>query len=205
MSRTPLKNKTVLILGADTQVGRAVSLQLSREGARTILTGFDHEKLDLLCELLVAKGGSPTVIDLSLEKDGVVDVIREARDTNGHIHVIINSLAAIDPPADDPGYGARRAMEMAAILAPILKGRGQLRQITIWPFSAGMPTDELNIASWHSLMRMDEVQVHPEGSDTSERNAIKAAAVADSIVCLLQCPPGACPTEVTFHAREIKS
>ncbi|MCC5877892.1 MAG: hypothetical protein JJU11_16865 [Candidatus Sumerlaeia bacterium] len=205
MTRTTLKNKTALVLGADTIVGRAISLQLSREGARTILAGYAHDKLEVLSELIIAKGGSPTIIDHSQGDEVAVDAIRGARDANGHVHIIVNAMAAIESPIDDPGQGARRAMELAVSLAPTLKGRGQLRQITIWPFFAGMPDDRLDIADWHSLVRMKEVQIHPEGSTVPEPEAVKAAAVADVVVALLQCPPGACPTEVTLNPREIKS
>lgn len=205
MSRTTLKNKTALVLGADTIVGRAISLQLSREGARTILAGHAHDKLEVLSELIIAKGGSPTAIDLSQGEEISTDSIRDARDANGHVHIIVNAMAAVESPPEDPGQGPRRAMEFSVALAPILKGRGQLRQITIWPFMAGMPDDRLDIASWHSLVRMKEVQIHPEGSTVMEPDAVKAAAVADVVVALLQCPPGACPTEVTLNPRDIKS
>lgn len=204
MSRTPLRNKAVLILGADTPVGRAISLQLSREGAKVVIAGREKETLGLLAEFLVAKGGSPTEVSLARGIDHAVSAIREARDTLGHLHVVINAVPAhtIFPEMDwDPAVYSR---ELTAALEEVLRGRGQLRRVTIWPDGAGEFPARDEEDSWHCFLRMKAVSYRPEGGDPGQPEAIKPAGVADTVVCLLQCPPAACPVEVRLEERGVK-
>lgn len=200
MSRTLLKNKAVLVLGADSPIGRSISLQLSREGAKTIIAGHEKEQLALLAEFLVAKGGAPTAVDLSPGVAEAAAAVREARDTLGHVHVVVNALPAMEGLANAEDQTA----ELSTALGDVLKGRGQLRQVTIWPDSAGPMRPEMGIASWHCVLRLRKGASHSERPE-EEPEALKAAGVADTVVCLLQCPPAACPVEVRLEERELKS
>lgn len=62
MARTILDNKTVLVAGADTPVGRAASLQFARAGMRVLLVGNDAEVLKEINELIARKKGEAFVV-----------------------------------------------------------------------------------------------------------------------------------------------
>ena len=206
MARTTLKGKTSLVLGADSPVGRAISLQLSREGSRVVLAGFDPQKLGLLYELLRAKGGEAFRAFLSDDAERSIVALKESRDNLGnHFHFIVNALAATEGPSDDPGLGARRAVVAGEFLVQLTEGKGSLRQLTIWPDEAGTPPN-MEVGTWHSLVRINRLESeHDEATATPDSTVVRAAGAADTVICILSCPPSACPVEVRLAPRELKA
>lgn len=185
MARTVLEGKTAMISGADLATGRAAALQFSRAGLRTVLIGDDGSALGQLVALLVGKGGDSThgVLPESFEEIGTT--LREERDRVGHFHVFVNA-SGLDETA-----GTETAMHIHRAAVELARERGFARFILLWPQDVPAPT--LPVAGeWVSLVRLPreaEGGAHP----------LKPGAIADTIVYLAQCPPSACPAEVTLR------
>lgn len=64
-----LDNKTVLITGASSGIGRATAVECSKLGAKCVITGRNAERLNETFSLLTGDGHSQILADLTLEKD----------------------------------------------------------------------------------------------------------------------------------------
>lgn len=64
-----LDNKTVLITGASSGIGRATAVECSKLGAKCVITGRNAERLNETFSLLYGDGHSQILADLTLEKD----------------------------------------------------------------------------------------------------------------------------------------
>ena len=64
-----LENKTILVTGASSGIGKAIAIECSKMGAQVIITGRDEQRLQETYELL--EGNHPTCIvaDLSKKED----------------------------------------------------------------------------------------------------------------------------------------
>jgi NAD(P)-dependent dehydrogenase (short-subunit alcohol dehydrogenase family) len=84
-------NKTVLLTGAASGMGRATTVRLTGEGARVFGVDRDKAGLDETARLVAEGGGSfvPRVADVSVETE-VVDAVRTAVAELGRIDVLAN-------------------------------------------------------------------------------------------------------------------
>ena len=64
-----LENKTVLITGASSGIGRATAMECSKLGAKCVITGRNAERLNETFSLLSGDGHSQILADLTIEKD----------------------------------------------------------------------------------------------------------------------------------------
>src|ERR1019366_9235027 len=96
MSGLRLANKTVLINGAATGVGRATARMAAAEGANLGLTDLNGEGLDVLAEELRAAGaGVVTVTGDSAVLQTPKDLVEIAESTFGHVDVLVNNVGII--------------------------------------------------------------------------------------------------------------
>ncbi len=200
MARITFRNKVALILGADLPVGRSAALQLSRSGAKTVLTGFDKQRLHQLQELILAKGGEPTEILLTDSIEDDMTGVREVRDTLGHIHFVVNALGA--GTALRGGRAGELSRSYGEAVFQLTAGRGAARYLTVWPDECGdalAPPEE----SWHCLVTAAAMQSQADGEEGDE--TLKAAAIGDTVVYLLSCPPSACPALVRLKPVNLKA
>lgn len=72
-----LSNKTILVTGASSGIGRAIAVVCSQLGAKLIITGRNSERLEQTFELLSGDNHSLYVADLTLENElsGLVDFL----------------------------------------------------------------------------------------------------------------------------------
>lgn len=191
-------NKTALILGADSPLGRAAALQLSRAGCAVVLAARNARSLEEVARFVYEKGGVPHEVLLpggtAAQMSGA---LRERRDQLGHYHFAINALAFPGAGSTDEARAAAAAANEA--LFDLAAGRGAARFATLWPVDLPAPA-ALPGGGWHCLVRISGV-----GSSEEDTPHPKPASVADSVMGLFRCPPGACPVEVQLSPRNLKA
>ena len=91
-----LKDKVVLITGAGRGIGRAVALCFAREGARTVLTGRDKDRLALVELEIKSAGGEAEVLSLDVTRvDGAARMVEGVIEKWGRIDVLVNNAGII--------------------------------------------------------------------------------------------------------------
>ncbi len=88
------ENKTALITGAAVGIGRAVALQMAKDGASLVLVDYNAETLEKLKNELSDYGDKilACVCDVSDEK-AVYDVAKKAEEKFGKIDILVNNAA----------------------------------------------------------------------------------------------------------------
>ena len=85
-----------LITGAGRGIGRAIALCFAREGARTVLTGRDMGRLELVAHEIKAVGGEAAAFSLDVTRDDDAGrVAEEVIGTWGRIDVLVNNAGVI--------------------------------------------------------------------------------------------------------------
>lgn len=87
-----LKNKYALVTGASTGIGRAIAIELAKEGAGVCLVARREEKLKETQKIIEDLGGSASYVVCDLEKDGAIDELWEQEKYNAdpNLDIIVN-------------------------------------------------------------------------------------------------------------------
>jgi len=99
-----LKNKTVIITGAASGMGKAMAILFAQNGANVFATDVNENKLAILEKEIKANGGNIAILkaDVSNEKDAE-NIIQQALKFNLKLDVLINNAGILDdfmPVAD---------------------------------------------------------------------------------------------------------
>lgn len=142
-----LTNKTALVTGATTGIGRAVALELARDGATVIVSGRDASRGAETVALIEADGGSARFTPADL--GDLESVARLAADA-GAVDVLINNAGvfafAPTPDQDVASFegmfdvNVRGTFFLTAALAPGMaaRGGGSIVNITTMAAEFGM-------------------------------------------------------------------
>ncbi len=85
-----------LITGASRGIGRAIALCFAREGARTVLTGRDIDRLERVAREIKAAGGDAATLSLDVTRyDEAALAVEEVIATWGRIDVLVNNAGVI--------------------------------------------------------------------------------------------------------------
>lgn len=80
-----LSDKTILVTGASSGIGRSVAIECSKLGARLVITGRNRERLDeTLCKL-EGEGHKSVVADLCAET-GLSELVDKIEKVDGIVH-----------------------------------------------------------------------------------------------------------------------
>jgi len=88
-----LKNKVAVVTGGSRDIGRAVSCQLAREGAKVVINYFDNlDNAEETLNLIKAEGGEGIIVKSDVTKSAeVTALISQARKAFGEeIHILVN-------------------------------------------------------------------------------------------------------------------
>lgn len=92
MNRLLLENKTILVTGAGTGIGRAVACGAAREGAVVLLAGRTEKTLLETQELIQEEGGQAERYVVDVTKDEQVKKLAEqVLEKYGHLDVLVNN------------------------------------------------------------------------------------------------------------------
>jgi NADP-dependent 3-hydroxy acid dehydrogenase YdfG len=93
-----LENKTAIVTGASSGIGRAIALQLAREGAQVFLTGRNAIRLEETARTIRNEGGRASVNAFDLCKsDSLKAFVASAAKETGHLEILVNA-AGVDHP-----------------------------------------------------------------------------------------------------------
>lgn len=80
-----LKNKTILVTGASSGIGKAIAIACSKMGATVVITGRDEHRLEDTFSQLEGEGHTREVADLSLDH-GVDGLVENLPNLDGLVH-----------------------------------------------------------------------------------------------------------------------
>jgi NADP-dependent 3-hydroxy acid dehydrogenase YdfG len=83
------KNKTVLITGAGSGIGKSTALRLDKEGATLIIVDINEEHLNTTKKLLSNKRSSSIVLDIS-NLDGINQCFETVKEEHKKLDALIN-------------------------------------------------------------------------------------------------------------------
>lgn len=94
-----LKGKTAVVTGASQGLGRAIALELAREGVRVFATARSEERLANLVRDAAAEGLAPivTFIQDFLDVDAARNIAAQALEERGHVDILINNAGGSRP------------------------------------------------------------------------------------------------------------
>ena len=91
-----LKDRVALITGAGRGIGRAIALTFAVEGARTVVTGRNMERLAQVVDEIRAGGGDAEAFALDVTSEGdAVRVTEQVIEAWGQIDVLVNNAGVI--------------------------------------------------------------------------------------------------------------
>ena len=82
-------NKIALVTGASGDIGRAIAINLAKQGAKVAITGRRSKVLDQICKQY-PKAFTPLVGDLS-QRDNVKTIVSDVENKLGPIDILINN------------------------------------------------------------------------------------------------------------------
>lgn len=80
-----LKDKTIIVTGASSGIGRAIAVACSQQGGKVIIIGRNKDKLDQTNTLLIGEGHNILVVDLTQE-ESVVSIVNDLPSVDGVVH-----------------------------------------------------------------------------------------------------------------------
>lgn len=149
-----LTDKTVLVTGATSGLGKITALRIARLGANTIIVGRDPQKVDAVCRQIRKETGNARirgeVADLSI-KANIRSLAEKLDRKEPKIHVLINNAGALYDHREETAEGIERCLALnlmgpfllTSLLIPKLKRSAPSRIVTV--SSGGMYTQKLEV------------------------------------------------------------
>jgi 3-oxoacyl-[acyl-carrier protein] reductase len=138
-----LKGRAALVTGASAGIGRAIALELAREGVRLAITGRRKDALaQVAAEISSASGIAPAVVAHDAMDDDYVEVIATtASSALGAVEILVNNAGGSRPFGKDAGEAqwhealtvnfTRHRQLTDRLLGPMIaKGWGRIINIT---------------------------------------------------------------------------
>ena len=111
-----LENKTVLVTGASSGIGKATAIECSRLGAKVVVTGRNEERLNQTLAELEGNGHLAIVADLTSD-DGVNELVEQCPKIDGLVN---NAGATVTVPVQFISRENLEGLLQVNTIAPIL-------------------------------------------------------------------------------------
>lgn len=178
-----LKNKTAIVTGAASGIGKASALRLAKAGARLVCTDI-ADPTDIASEV----GGLGICVDICSEAE-IAELIEKARAfADGSIDILVNcagipEVGGLVTEAPDESY--RRAFEvnflgtvrMVKAIAPLMQSGGSIINIASLAAEIGFPTYATYGASKAALVNFTQIAALELGAAGIRVNCIEPSAV----------------------------
>jgi NADP-dependent 3-hydroxy acid dehydrogenase YdfG len=124
-----LNNKTAIVTGASSGIGRAIALNLGRDGAHVFLTGRDAERLEEAASTIRREGGLACTEAFDLrESDRLQTFVTTTAKEKGRLDIMVNA-AGVDYPGTiaDGGLAEWRDMFDVNVIAMLVGSQAAIR------------------------------------------------------------------------------
>ncbi|HEY0254833.1 MAG TPA: SDR family oxidoreductase [Kofleriaceae bacterium] len=141
-----LKNRTALVTGATSNLGRAIAIAFAREGAHVVIQGRDRDRADAVAEAIRSAGGRADIVlaDLDGSRGTALEVASRATTLVGDLDILVNNAGIFPAPStvdtDEATFDRIFAVNVKApffltgAIAPGMaeRGRGAIINLGSW-------------------------------------------------------------------------
>ena len=93
-----MKNKSVIITGGGSGIGRTTAIKLAEEGAKVMVTDMNEESAYETAKMITENNGIAEVLKVDVTKvDDIKNMIQKTVDTFGNIDTLINNAGISNP------------------------------------------------------------------------------------------------------------
>ncbi len=188
MINTRFKNKTILITGAGTGMGRAASLRLSQEGAQLALLGRRLEPLENLATEIQSMGGVAKAIKCDITNEN--DIKKAVQMTTKHLGALDGVFANAGQLGDFKPLNENTISEIESLISTNLCGTyltikhclpaikmGSILINASWTASSVMPGAGAYASTKGALLAMMKTLAVEQGKQGIRVNAIKPGII----------------------------
>src|SRR5258707_12200499 len=191
-----LENKTALVTGATSNIGRAIAIAFAAEGAHVVASGRSQERGGEVIEEIRAAGGRGDFVYAHL--DGSAQASRDlaaqaARALGGRIDVLVNNAgifpgpgtAATDEATFDEVYAVnvKAPFFLTAAIAPAMaeRGSGAIINLGSWIARLGIPVGALYSSTKGAMETLTRAWAAEFGPAGVRVNAISPGVVHEPV------------------------
>lgn len=124
-----LKNKSVIITGAGSGIGRAAALQFARQGAKVLVADLNEKSAHAVVDEIHALGGIATAVIGDVSDQSVIDkVVNIAITIHGGLDIVVNNAGIMDSMSanDEVSVEEWNRVIRVNLTAPFLLSRAAL-------------------------------------------------------------------------------
>ncbi|GDX51209.1 3-ketoacyl-ACP reductase [Bacteroidota bacterium] len=191
-----LENKTAIITGAGSGMGKAMAILFAKEGANVIVADLKTERVDSVVNEIISAGGKSTgvTVNVSNEED-VKKMCDTAVNTYGGIDILVNNAGVMDDftPVGDVtndlwnkviGVNLNGPFYSCRIVVPLMmkKGKGVIINISSIGGLNGARAGAAYTASKHAINGLTKNIAYMYGKKGIRCNAIAPGGVLTNIM-----------------------
>ena len=171
MSIIDIKNKSFLVTGAGSGIGRETAIVLSRQGARVVLLDLNQKGLDETCSLLTGEGHLCKVCDLT-DFDSLPTIVKE----------VVAQTGTLDGFVHCAGISSRKPLN---VLRP--SGFSKVMDVNFYSFEelTRLLTKKGNMKDGGSIVVMSSIS-SIKGFKAKTEYCVSKAAVDAFVRCMAQ-------------------
>ncbi len=203
---TRLADRTALVTGSTSNIGRAVALALAAEGAHVVVSGRDVERGTAVVDAIRARGGLADLVAADLDGSAAAAralAAQAAERLGGRIDVLVNN-AGIYPPSttlttDEEAFDrimgvnvkASFFLTQAVVPQMLAAGHGVIINLGSWIARLAVPSGSLYSATKGAMETLTRAWAAEFGPGGVRVNAISPGVIRSSDLAADAATPGA--------------
>jgi NAD(P)-dependent dehydrogenase (short-subunit alcohol dehydrogenase family) len=189
-----LADKTALVTGSTSNIGKAIATALAAEGARVVVTGRDEDRGTAVVDAIRRAGGQAELVAAALDGSAAASQDLAERATaalGGRIDILVNNAgifpggatAATSEASFDEVYGlnVKAPFFLTAAIAPAMarRGTGTIINLGSWIARLGIPVGALYASTKGALETLTRAWAAEYGPSGVRVNAISPGVILD--------------------------